>query len=81
MSPNVIISIKTTSNLETLCLEINLLSEEMSDDLSLAVSRNKSLERLILLDNMLQTGLIKISKVCNKLINIEVLYIVLFPVK
>ena len=74
MSQNVIIqSIKTISNLKILWLEDNLLSEEMSDELSLAISSNKSLETLILLDNMLQTGLIKIAKACNKLSNIKVL--------
>ena len=66
-------SMKTISNLETLWLEDNLLSEEMSNDLSLAISSNKSLEKLILLDNMLQTGLIKIAKACNKLSNIKLL--------
>ena len=74
MSENVICqSMKTISNLETLWLEDNSLSEEISDDLSLAISSNKSLEELILLGNMLQTGLIKIAKACNKLSNIKVL--------
>ena len=74
MLKNVIIqSIKTIFNLETLWLEDNLLLEEKSDDLSLAISSNRSLEKLILLDNMLQTGLIKIAKACNKLSNIKVL--------
>ena len=74
MTDNVICqSIKTISNLVTLWLEDNSLSEEISDDLSLAISSNKSLVELILLDNMLQTGLIKIAKACNKLSNIKVL--------
>ena len=66
-------AVATISNLNTLWLEDNLLSEEMSDDLSLAISKNASLERVILLDNMLQTGLMKIAKACNKLSNIQVL--------
>ena len=78
--PNIILSqhvtlqaIATLSNLTTLWLEDNLLLEHMSNDLSLAISSNKSLERLILLDNMLQTGLIEVVKACNKLSNIKVL--------
>ena len=63
----------TISNLTTIWLEDNLLSEQMSDDLSLVISTNKSLENLILLDNILKTGLIKIVKACNKLSNIKVL--------
>ena len=66
-------AIATLSNLTTLWLEDNLLSEQMSDDLSLAISSNKSLETLILLDNMLQTGLIEIVKTCNKLSYMKVL--------
>ena len=66
-------AIATLSNLTTLWLEDNLLSEQMSNDLSLAISSNKSLEILILLDNMLQAGLIEIVKACNKLSNIKVL--------
>ena len=66
-------AIAALSNLTTLWLEDNLLSEQMSNDLSLAISSNKSLERLILLDNMLQTGLIEIVKACNKLSNLKVL--------
>ena len=74
LSQNVIIkAIATISNLNTLWLEDNLLSEEISDDLSLAISNNTLLERVILLDNMLQTGLIKIAKACSKLSNIKVL--------
>ena len=61
------------SNLTTLWLEDNLLSKQMTADLSLAISTNKSLEILILLDNMLQTGLIEVVKACNKLCNIKVL--------
>ena len=68
-------AIATLSNLTTLWLEDNLLSEQMSDDLSLAISSNKSLEILVLLDNNLQTGLIEIVKACIKLGNIEVLQI------
>ena len=45
----------------------------MCDDLSLAISRNKSLNNLDLKDNMLQAGLIKVVKACNKLSNIQVL--------
>ena len=66
-------SIATVSNLRTLWLGDSSLSDKMSDELLLAISSNKSLERLILLDNMLQTGLIKIAKACNKLSNIKVL--------
>ena len=66
-------AIATLSNLTTLWLEDNLLSEQMSEDLLLPISSNKSLENLILLDNMLQTGLIEIVKACNKLSNIKVL--------
>ena len=74
LSQNVVLSaITLISNLTILYLEDNLLTEEMSDDLSLAISSNKSLELLILLDNMLQTGLIKIAEACNKLSNIKVL--------
>ena len=73
LSQNLILQALTTiSKLKTLWLEDNLLSEEMSDDLSSAISKNKQLEKLILLDNMLQTGLIKIAKTCNKLNNIHV---------
>ena len=78
--PNIILSqhvalqaIATLSNLTTLWLEDNLLLEQMSNDLSLAISSNKSLETVILLDNMLQTGLIEIVKACNKLSNLKVL--------
>ena len=74
LSQNIILqSIACVSNLRTLCLGDSSLSEEMSDDLSLAISSNKSLVELILLDNMLQTGLIKIAKACNELSNIKVL--------
>ena len=74
LSQNVILqAITTISNLNTLWLEDNWLSEEMSDDLSLAISKNASLERVILVDNMLQTGLMKIAEACNKLSNIQVL--------
>jgi len=74
LSQNIILqSIATISNLTTLWLEDNLLSEEMSVDLSLAISTNKSLKQLILLDNVLQTGLINVAKACNKLSNIQVL--------
>ena len=74
LSQHVILQAMTTiSNLRTLWLENNLLSEQMSDDLSLVISTNKSLEKLILLDNMLQNGLIKIVEACNKLSNIKVL--------
>ena len=74
----------TISNLTTIWLEDNLLSEQMSDDLSLAIKSNKSLENLILLDNMLQTGLMEIVKVCNKLSNIKVLQLAhncIIPIK
>ena len=64
-------AIATISNLNTLWLEDNLLSEEMSGHLSLAISNNESLGRVILLDNMLQTGLIKIAEACNRLSNIQ----------
>ena len=74
MSQNIILqSIATVSNLRTLWLGDSSLSEAMSNDLSLAISSNKSLERLILQDNNFQTGLIKIAKACNKLSNIKVL--------
>ena len=66
-------AIATLSNLTTLWLEDNLLSEQMSNDLSVAISSNKSLETVILLDNMLQTGLIDVVKACNKLSNLKVL--------
>ena len=74
LSQNIIPSaIETISNLTFLWLEDNVLSEEVSDNLSLAVRRNRSLQKLILLDNMLQTGLVKIATACNKLSNIQVL--------
>ena len=74
LSQNVIPqAIATLSNLTFLWLEDNLLSEEVSDDLLLAVKRNRSLRQLILLDNMLQTTLIHISKACNELNSIKVL--------
>ena len=74
LSQNIILqSIATVSNLRYLWLGDSSLSDEMSDDLSLAIRSNRSLEELILLDNMLQTGLIKIAKACNKLSNIKVL--------
>ena len=74
LSQHVILqAMATISNLTTVWLEDNLLSEQMSDDLSLVISTNKSLENLILLDNILKTGLIKIVKACNKLSNIKVL--------
>ena len=73
LSQNVIRSIMTISNLTSLTLGDSLLSEEICDDLTLAISSNTSMEKLILLDNMLQTGLIKIAKACNKLSNIQVL--------
>ena len=73
LSQNVIRSITNLSNLTSLWLGDGSLSEEMCDDLSLAISRNTSMEGLVLLDNMLQTGLIKIAEACNKLSNIQVL--------
>ena len=73
LSQNVIQSIMTLSNLTSLYLGDSLLSDEMCDDLSLAISRNKSLNNLDLKDNKLQIGLIKIAKACNKLSNIQVL--------
>ena len=73
LSKHIIQSIKTISNLTSLLLGDSLLSKEMSDDLSLVVARNKSLEELKLVNNMLQSGLIKIAKACNKLTNIQVL--------
>ena len=73
LSQTVIKSILTISNLTSLRLGDSSLSEEVCDNLSKAVSRNQSLETLVLLDNMLQTGLIKIVKACNKLSNIKVL--------
>ena len=73
LSQNVIRSITDLSNLTTLWLGDVPLSEEMCDDLSLAISKNTSMKKLILLDNMLQTGLIKIAEACNKLSNIHVL--------
>ena len=66
-------AIVTLSNLTTLWLEDNFLSEQMSNDLSLAISSNKSLETIILLDNMLQSGLIEVVTACKKLSNIKVL--------
>ena len=45
----------------------------MSEDLSLVISRNTSLQILILLDNMLQTGLISIARACKKLNNLHIL--------
>ena len=73
LSQTVIKSILTISKLTSLRLGDSSLSEEVCDNLSKAVSRNQSLETLVLLDNMLQTGLIKIVKACNKLSNIKVL--------
>ena len=75
LSHNVILSIMTISNLTSLWLGDSSLSEEICDDLSLAISRNTSMEGLVLLDNMLQTGLIKITEACNKLSNIQVLHL------
>ena len=66
-------AIAAISNLTFLCLEEASLMEEISEDLALAISRNASLEKLIIPDNMLQNGLIKIANVCNKLNNIKVL--------
>ena len=73
LSQNVIQSIMTISNLTSLYLGDSSLSDEMCDDLSLAIIRNKSLNNLDLKDNKLQTGLIKIAEACNKLSNIEML--------
>ena len=73
LSQNVIQSIITISNLRSLYLGDSSLSDEMCDDLSLAISRNKSLNNLDLNDNKLQIGLIKVAKACNKLTNIQVL--------
>ena len=66
-------AIAAISNLTQLCLEEALLLEEISEDLALAISRNVSLEKLIIQDNMLQNGLIKVANECNKLSNIKVL--------
>ena len=66
-------AIAAISNLTQLCLEEALLLEEISEDLALAISRNASLEKLIISDNMLQNGLIKVANECNKLNNIKVL--------
>ena len=73
LSQTITKSILTISSLTSLRLGDSSLSEEVCDNLSKAVSRNRSLEKLILLDNMLQTGLIKVAKACNKLSNIKVL--------
>ena len=66
-------AIAAISNLIQLCLEEALLLEEISEDLALAISRNVSLEKLIIQDNMLQNGLIKVANECNKLSNMKVL--------
>ena len=66
-------AIATVSKLTLLWLEDNLLSEEISDSLALAISKNTSLRTLILLDNMLQMGLIKVAEACSQLSNIKVL--------
>ena len=68
-------AIATITNLTILWLEDNLISEEMSDDLALAISCNTSLEQIILLDNMLQMGLIKVAKECSKLAYIKLLHL------
>ena len=73
LSRNCIQSISTISNLTSLRIGNSMLSEKMCNYLSLAISRNTSLQTLLLLDNMLQNGLIKIAKACNNLSNIQVL--------
>jgi len=50
-----------------LYLENNFLSEETSGDIELALKPIKTLKKVVLLDNMLQAGLIQIAKVCNNL--------------
>ena len=82
LSQHVILqAMATISNLTILWLEDNLLSEQMSDDLSIVISSNKSLDTLILLDNMLQTGLIEIAKACNKLRVLQLAHNCIIPSK
>ena len=71
---NVLQAIATILNLTTLWLEDTSLSEEMSDDLALAICSNSFLEILILADNMLQMGLITIAQECSKLTYLKVLH-------
>ena len=74
LSKNVIFqSIATLSKLKSLWLGSSSLTVEMCSDLSLAIGKNKSLEKLNLNDNMLETGLIKVAEACNKLSNMQVL--------